>query len=391
LECFSRVVEEPAHVADKTSNKGLKGRLMTQHSQIRDMAARMTTGDTPGTDTGRHCAYNHTRQRFLSADVDAGDFTSASLDARLPGLSADNGEGLWLMPFRGIAPTSVRVPVDLLYLDREGTVIEAVESFPISRASASSRPSTSVLVLPAGAIHSTETRSGDRLILCPPAEMKVRLQQLAAGADPASEAAAKDAQARSGIGRVLQWEDRVRAKGPAERGAEEENAQPASLVPAAQQDVRQEAIAVEPARPAAKSAKSGRTWLQKLLALEPSDPRRSARESVAGLSAYFFTGGAPVAHSVRDISLTGMYVFTSERWYIGTMLRITLTDRAEPTTERSITLNATVARWGNDGVGLKFILHAGKGSREHQADGMYNATSAADIERFLLRLRASGA
>jgi len=363
---------------------------MTQHSQIRDVAVRKTTGDTPGADSGRNCAYNHSRQRFLSADVDAGDFSSANLDSRLSGLSAETGAGLWLMPFRGIAPTSVRVPIDLIYLDRECTVIEAVESFPIGRASSSSRPSTSVLVLPSGTISSTETQSGDKLILCPPAEMKARLQQLAAGADAAAEAAQKEVQARNSPGRVLQWEDRVRAKSQAENAAEELNASPASSLPASQDEPGQRTFAIDPAQSAAKNAKP-KSWFQKLFAAESTDPRRSPRESVPGLSAYFFTGGTPAAHSIRDISLTGMYVFTTERWYIGTMLRITLTDRAAPTSERSITLNAIVARWGNDGVGLKFVLHGGKGSREQQTDGMYNATSVADIERFLLRLRASGA
>ena len=41
--------------------------------------------------------------------------------------------------------------------------------------------------------------------------------------------------------------------------------------------------------------------------------------------------------------------------------------------ERSITLNATVIRWGNDGVGLKFVLHNGKGRRQAQADGVQMA------------------
>jgi len=43
---------------------------------------------------------------------------------------------------------------------------------------------------------------------------------------------------------------------------------------------------------------------------------------------------------------------------------MTLTDRREPTVERSITVNACVVRWGNDGVGLQFVLQtAGIGAR----------------------------
>ena len=358
---------------------------MTQPSQSRDSLFRRDTGDSPGADAGRHCAYNFTRQRFLSADVDAGDFPASSLDARLPGLSADTGLSLWLMPFRGISPTSVRVPVDLLYLDRECTVIEAVESFPLARVSTSSRPSTSVLVLPAGTIVSTETQSGDRLILCPPAEMKLRLQQSAAEAAQEQATAAKEQQARTSPGRVLQWGDRLRAKNSAENCSEDQAAEQADSSTALQFQPEPSA-AIEPAQALPRNSKPTRNWLQRLLDIDPPD-LRAEREAVPGLSAYFFTGGTPVAHSVRDISLTGMYVLTSERWYIGTMIRVTLTDRAEPTVERSITVNATVARWGNDGVGLKFILRNSKGSREQQADGMYNATNMAEVEQFLRRLR----
>jgi hypothetical protein len=96
-----------------------------------------------------------------------------------------------------------------------------------------------------------------------------------------------------------------------------------------------------------------------------------------------------VGHGVKDISLTGMYVVTSERWYPGTMVRMTLTDRHEPTIERSITLNATVMRWGNDGVGLRFVLQNPK-----ESSGYNGTAETADIylvAQFLDRLRGTGA
>lgn len=102
------------------------------------------------------------------------------------------------------------------------------------------------------------------------------------------------------------------------------------------------------------------SWLRRLLFPGPAQPRKSQRESLSWLIAYFFTGGTPVAHLVRDVSFSGMYVFTEERWYLGTVVRITLTDRRQPTPERSLTLNARVVRWGEDGVGLQFLLQDGK-------------------------------
>jgi len=40
----------------------------------------------------------------------------------------------------------------------------------------------------------------------------------------------------------------------------------------------------------------------------------------------------------------GSALVATERWYLGTVVRLTLTDRLDPTVDRSITLNATVVR-----------------------------------------------
>ncbi len=359
---------------------------MTQQRYFHDATAPAVQHSV---EAGKHCAYNRSRERFLSADVDAADFSGPSLDTRLPALTPTSGAGLWLIPFRGISPTSVRIPVDLIYLDRNCAVIETVESFPIARASASSPASASVLVLPANSIRSTETQCGDQLILCAPDEMKRVLQRLAgANADGAPEQSAKDWVVRGGsTGRLLQWEDRNKAKNPTEETPVDSRADenlPGELAVTALEP--QMTPAAEPVQQNIKPAKS---WLRRLLSPDPPQPRKSQRESLPGLSAYFFTGGTPVAHGVRDISLTGMYVFTSERWYLGTMVRMTLTDRLEPTAERSITLNASVIRWGNDGVGLKFIFQSTKDRRQRQSDGLPVGVDQTDIERFLQRLRTT--
>jgi hypothetical protein len=104
-----------------------------------------------------------------------------------------------------------------------------------------------------------------------------------------------------------------------------------------------------------------------------------------GLAAYFWTGGAPLEHAVRDISPSGIYVLTDERWYPGTVVRMTLTDRREPTAERSITVNASVRRWGNDGVGLQFVMQDdGHGLL---ADGAVQGVDKEQIEQFLQQFK----
>jgi hypothetical protein len=102
-----------------------------------------------------------------------------------------------------------------------------------------------------------------------------------------------------------------------------------------------------------------RNWLERWLFPDASelDKRSGARKPAPGLTAHFWTGGPPKPQTVRDISATGMYVVTEERWYLGTQILITLTKTLHdgPPAERSITVLATAVRWGDDGVGLEFV------------------------------------
>ena len=505
---------------------------------------------------GKYCAYNQTRERFIGSQIDAEDISIANLDTRLPALEQRSGEGLWLVPFRGISATSVRIPVDLVYLDQDCAVLDTVESFPIFSVSASSLAPASVLVLPADTIRTTGTHPGDRLILCAPAEMKQRLQRLASpDVEDAPVAETEKAavptveeSVHSGAGRLLHWEDHSKLKNPgaespaadgaqakileeeptqqkiaeelpqqkiadhgtaqekvpevaraktleeeptqqkiaeelpqqkiadqgtaqekvpdvaqakileeepaqqkiaeelpqqkiADQGTaqekvpdvaqakilEEEPAQQKTAEELPQQKIAdkgtaQEKVpevartsetvhegnrvlevasvelkpsAPEPPKAAAheseeKSAKPARSWLQRWLNPEPTQPRKAQRESVSGLTAYFFTGGAPVAHAVRDISTSGMYVFTHERWYPGTVVRMTLTDRQQPTAEHSITVNMAVMRFGDDGVGLQFVTRPDPSRRGRQAaprDMLAGAADEFQIAQFLQRFR----
>ncbi len=354
---------------------------------------------------GKHCAYNQTRQRFLCANVEVTDSSSARLDARLPTLTPTSGTALWIVPIQVISPTSVRIPLDLIYLDRSSVVVDVVESFPIAQPVAAGS-ATSVLALPAQSIHSTGTRTGDRLILCAPEEMKHRLQQLAENeAAPAAQTAnapspnlapaipvpQNDLPGPKTPGNVLPFIDRANPKPSSEvvaaGAAPAETApvaavQPAPPAPVPQAEPKQEAA------PRWKVADS-RSWFQRLLEPEPPDPRKAQREVLTGLVAYFFTGGRPVAQSVRDISATGVFVFTEERWYPGTVVRITLTDQHDPSTERSLTLNAKVVRATSDGVGFQFLLKDEKeGSTSSSGvDRQAQRVLRSDVDLFLWRFK----
>jgi hypothetical protein len=65
--------------------------------------------------------------------------------------------------------------------------------------------------------------------------------------------------------------------------------------------------------------------------------------------------------SVSNISSTGLYVQTEERLPLGEVVSLTLHRYGLPedSLERPIVVEAKVARWGNDGMGLTFLLPAG--------------------------------
>jgi hypothetical protein len=406
---------------------------MAEYPYFRSSVARKVEANVPGSgfppgdrsssDPGKYCAYNQTRQRFLCANVGAADLSATSLDARLHALTASSGAGLWIVPIQNISPTSVRVPLDLIYLDRNSIVLDAVESFPLSQSTASIGSATSILALPAQSIGSTGTAPGDRLMLCPPGEMKLQLQQMSEKGEtrpeqsPASSQSAASASERlyqKAGGNLISFVDRSNVDRSHAKASSDVASAAAIPVPAAPvlpdiaPTLTAPAVAAPTAPPPAAApptpqteeapaprwkAAPSKSWLGRLLSSEPADPRKAERVALPWLVAYFFTGGRPAAQEIRDISATGLFVFTDDRWYPGTVVRITLTDKRNPTPDRSLTINAEAIRSADDGVGFQFVLKDGKVSRhasasgvDRQAQGIYRA----EVEEFLKRM-SSGA
>ena len=88
------------------------------------------------------------------------------------------------------------------------------------------------------------------------------------------------------------------------------------------------------------------------------DRRRAERQLSPELAAHYWNGGSSTGHSVRDISSTGLFLLTEERWYPGTLLVMTLQKRDVPedSPDRSISVQSRAIRWGSDGVGLEFVV-----------------------------------
>jgi hypothetical protein len=86
--------------------------------------------------------------------------------------------------------------------------------------------------------------------------------------------------------------------------------------------------------------------------------KRAERRPVPELAAYHWSGAGLRQEGVKDISSTGVYLLTKERWLPGEMISVTLQRKGPPEqiSDRRITLKTTAVRWGEDGVALSFVL-----------------------------------
>ena len=102
--------------------------------------------------------------------------------------------------------------------------------------------------------------------------------------------------------------------------------------------------------------KSVTSWFKRLSSPEH---RKAQRTKAPLLVAYYWDGSVPASHQIQNISSTGFYVVTKERWLPGTMVTVTLqrTDMARENsgTEPHISVLSKVVRLDEYGVGFDFI------------------------------------
>ncbi len=98
------------------------------------------------------------------------------------------------------------------------------------------------------------------------------------------------------------------------------------------------------------------SWFKRLSSPEH---RKAQRMKAPLLVAYYWDGAAPTSHTIQNISSSGFYVVTKERWLPGTMVTMTLqrTDMAlgHSGTEQHISVLSKVVRLDEQGVGFAFI------------------------------------
>jgi len=103
--------------------------------------------------------------------------------------------------------------------------------------------------------------------------------------------------------------------------------------------------------------------MKRWLLQESEEPRRAPRRLQPEVVVYYWDGSAPEERHVRDISETGAYIYTPERWYLGTIIRIILQGHLTVIQEdgttvpaASICIPARVVRHGSDGVAVEFAF-----------------------------------
>jgi Flp pilus assembly protein TadG len=100
--------------------------------------------------------------------------------------------------------------------------------------------------------------------------------------------------------------------------------------------------------------------MKRWLLQENEEPRRAPRRTEPEVVVYYWDGSAPEGHYLRDISHSGAYIYTPERWYPGTIIRIILqmAAREDGATDpvASACIPARVVRHGSDGVAVEFAF-----------------------------------
>jgi uncharacterized protein len=134
------------------------------------------------------CAFNVTRQSFVSLGVAIADTPFSRLRGLLGRMRLRSDEAIWVVPSRGIHTIGLRFAIDVIYLDANQKVVHLVENLGPLRVAPLRWQSASVLELPAGCVGGSGTHVGDQLLVCSAEEMTEYLaQRLSADAEETEE------------------------------------------------------------------------------------------------------------------------------------------------------------------------------------------------------------
>jgi len=106
---------------------------------------------------------NVTKKTWLATKVRKADSFVTRLVGLLKRRNLGPEEALWLMPSKGIHTIGMKFPIDVVFLNRDNVVLQAVSGMRPFRVSTVQLRGYSVLELPAGTIKKSQTEAGDRL------------------------------------------------------------------------------------------------------------------------------------------------------------------------------------------------------------------------------------
>ncbi len=100
-----------------------------------------------------------------------------------------------------------------------------------------------------------------------------------------------------------------------------------------------------------------------------------------GIVAYYWDGGAPQKHAVKEISATGAYLDANELWCVGTILTLTLQKEEEGEGEDGaavpfVSLDCRVVRHAQGEAGIEFMLR-----RDEERKALKRFMRSAGIQR----------
>lgn len=110
-------------------------------------------------------ALNRTRHSYLAKHLRIAD-THWSRFCGLMGTDAGSfpaGQGLWIVPSRGVHTFAMRFPIDVVYLDIEKKVVYLEENLLPWRVAPVRLRAASVLELPGSTLGATQTAIGDEI------------------------------------------------------------------------------------------------------------------------------------------------------------------------------------------------------------------------------------
>lgn len=278
------------------------------------------------------CVCNYTREKLIGTKLDFVDTVHVRVVALMNSLSNVPESGMWLNHFRGI-PRGPRLSrFDVIYLDEDAKVLDCVENFTEVEFEPIEEEAESAVILPAHALASVNVKRGDQFRIC-------RAGKIVVGAEG------------SVAGEVMRPDGNrcIRDAMPHD---------PILPTPKAAQSGRPEsATAIENNTQKEKFTFKERLLLWLFPEAANSDRRRGNRLPAGDLVAYYWTGGAPMSYKISNVSTSGLYLYTEERWLPGTRLVMTLQKEGhDPARSAEISrVESEVVRWGLDGIGFRFV------------------------------------